>query len=240
MKRSLPLIVLFLGGMATGGAQAPALPTVDQVLDKYVAAVGGRAALEKVTSVTARGTLEIADLQISGTIELFQKADRSLQVVNLTGVGLQREGFDGAVAWAEDPQNGVREKSGAELAEARRGAMFPRELKMKQQYPTMAVTGRERVGARDAVVILATPADGAPARLYFDAESGLMVRQVITRQSPGGPVQIEVTFDDYRVVDGVKRAHTIRQVTPQFAIVAQLSDVKQNVPIEDAVFRKPG
>ena len=157
MKRTLASVaVLFCACLATSaahpGVQTPALPTVDQVLEKYVAAVGGRAALEKVTSIRTQGTIEIPDFQITGTIEIVQKApDKMLQTATLSGIGLQREGFDGTIGWAEEPQNGLRQKAGAELADAKRGALFPRELKLKQQYPTMAVTGRERVGERDTI-----------------------------------------------------------------------------------------
>ena len=159
MKRMLVSVaVVFFECLATGaaqpGMQTPTLPTVDQVIEKYVTAVGGRAALEKLTSVRTQGTIEISDFQITGTIEIVQKApDKMLQTANLSGIGLQREGFDGTIGWSEEPQSGLRQKAGAELADAKRGALFPRELKLKQQYPTMTVTGRERVGERDTIVI---------------------------------------------------------------------------------------
>jgi hypothetical protein len=246
MKRTMVAVaVLFLACLATGaahsGAQTPALPTVDQVLEKYVTALGGRAALEKVTSVRTQGTIEIPDFQITGTIEIVQKApDKALQTVNLSGIGLQREGFDGTIGWAEEPQAGLRQKAGAELADAKRGALFPRELKLKQQYPTMAVTGRERVGERDTIVILATPAEGAPAKLYFDAATGLLVRQSGSRNGPEGAIAVEVTLDDYRDVEGVKRPHLIRQSNPQFAVTVKVTSIKHNDPIDDAIFKKPG
>ena len=224
--------------VAQGTAPAAKLDTIDQVLDRYVAAVGGPA-LQKVTSMTRRGTLEIAEMKLNGTIEVSQKApNKSLQVVTLDSVGVQREGFDGTAGWAENAQNGVRDKAGPELAEARRAAMFPRELNLRKQYPKMIVSGREKVGARDAFVVTATPEEGAPARLFFDAQSGLLIRQIITRTEPQGTAQIDTTFDDYRVVDGVKRAHLIRQANPQFTAVMKITEIKHNVALDDAIFRK--
>ena len=221
-------------------AQTPALPTVDQVIEKSIAAVGGRAALEKVTSIRAVGALEVPDFQLKGSIELSQKGpNKALQVVTLDGMEAQREGFDGTVGWASDAQNGVRVKAGAELADARRGAMFPRELTLKQQYPKLEVSGREKVGTSDAIVLVGTPAEGAPVKLFFDAETGLLVRQIITRQGPEGPTQVEASYDDYRPIDGIKRAHTIRQTTADFTAVLRFSEIKHNVPLDDAIFRKP-
>jgi len=230
-------------GLARVGAQAaqtPQTPTVDQVLDKYIAGSGGRAALEKVTSVDAKGTIQIADMNIGGTVELLQKApNKAVTVISLDGVGEQREGFDGTVGWSVDPQNGAREKTGPELAEAKRGAIFGRELKMKQIYPTMAVKRREAINGKDAYVIEATSMDGAPATLYFDVDSGLCVRQVVTRTTPQGPLEVEATFDDFRLVDGVKRPFMVRQVTSVFNAVIQFSEIKHNVAIDDAVFKMP-
>jgi hypothetical protein len=236
------IVVLAAAITLAGGsfaAQTPATPSVDQILQKSIEATGGRAALEKVTSLTARGTLSVPDAGVDGTIQLFQKApNKALTVVDVAGTQ-QREGFDGTTGWTEDPQNGVREKGGVELAEARRGATFGRELLMKTLFPKMTVTGRDKVGTKEAWVIEAVPAEGSPARLFYDVESGLQVRQIVTRQSPMGPMQVDVTFDDFRDVDGVKRPFKITQATAQFTAIIQLSDVTHNAPIDDAMFRKP-
>lgn len=221
-------------------AQTGSLPTIDQILDKYISGVGGRAAIEKITTVDGKGTIDIPDAGVSGTIQLLQKApDKALTVVEITGVGQQREGFDGSVGWSDDPQNGMRQKSGAELAEARRAATLGRELKMKTLYPKMVVKSVEKVDEKDAYLVEATPEEGAPVKLYFDAATGVLVRQTAVRQTPAGPLEVEVTFSDFRPVDGVKRPFTIRQATSIFTAVIHLTDVKQNGPIDDAVFKPP-
>lgn len=245
MKHMLAVLTCGLLAAATvvaqTGSQTQAPPTVDQILEKYIAAAGGRAAIEKLTSVHARGAIQVTDVGLSGTIELFQKApDKAATIVDLTGVGRQREGFDGVVAWTEDPQNGVREKTGVELAEARHSAIFARELKLKSLFPTITIKGRELVGGRDAYILDALPAEGKPVRFFFDVESGLMLRSIVSRLTPQGPLDVDVTFEDYRVVDGIKRPFTIRQATSMFTAVIQLSEIKHNVPIDDATFKKPG
>lgn len=240
MIRSAITLAAILLAFGSLGAQTPALPTIDQVLDKYVESVGGRAALEKVTSLSGRGTILIEGPNITGTIELFQKPDKSLQVVDLAGIGLTREGFDGTVGWTEDPQNGIQLKSGVELADAKRGAVMPRELKMKQLYPKLTVTGREPVDGRPAIVVDAVPAEGTPARFYFDEASGAFVRQVGNRMTPQGPIEVDTIYGDLRAVDGVKRPFLIRQRTPIFIAVLTFTEIKQNVPVDDAMFKKPG
>jgi hypothetical protein len=226
--------------LAARTQSAPQAPlTIDQILEKNIEASGGRAALEKITSITARGTISVPDAGVEGTIQLYQKApNKALTIVDLGGMQ-QREGFDGAIGWSDDPQNGVREKAGVELAEAKRGAVFSRELRMKELFKTLTVKGREKVGAADAYVVEAVPAEGTPATLYYDATSGLVIRQLVTRQSPQGPIDVDVALEDYRAVDGVKRPFRIRQATAMFTAVVQLTEVTHNAQIDDAMFRKP-
>ena len=247
MKRALSIgvvvsaVLLLLPGVVRLRAQSPALPTVDQILDKYIAALGGRAALEKHTSRVSRGTLEIPDAGMTGSVEVSEKAPgKSLTVIDLPGVGLVREGSDGSVAWSEDPQSGVRDKGGNELADALRGSAFNPELRLKTLYKTLEVVGKENVDTRAAYVVLATPDAGSATRMYFDAETGLLLRQGGTRETQQGPLDIDLFIDEYREVDGVKEAVSLRQVTAMFTMVIRLGDIKHNVALDDALFKRPG
>lgn len=249
MKRVLTATIgvlvglLAIQGQAQTQTQTPpaSLPSVDQILDKNIAALGGRAAIEKLSSRVATGAMEIPDMGVSGTLQVSEKApDKSLTIVELPNIGTIREGTDASGAWEENPQTGVRDKAGAELADARRAATFNPELKMKTLYKTLVVTGKETIGTRDAYAVLATPAEGTPSRMYFDAENGLLVRQQLTRDTPQGPIDVDVYLEDYREVDGVKMPFVIRQVTPQFSVVIRLSGIKHNVPLDDAIFKRPG
>lgn len=245
MRRAFLLTTLLVLGLtAARGAglpQSQAAPSVDQVLDKYVAALGGRAVIEKVTSRIAHGTMEIPDMGVSGAIQIFEKApDKSAAVLEFANVGQVREGFDGTIAWEENPQTGLREKTGVELGEARRSAIFNAELRMKEIYATLAVKGREAVNGREAWVLEGTPADGSPVQMYFDAENGLLARQSGTRATEQGPVVVDVYPEDYREVDGIKQPFRIRQVTAMYTAVITITEIRHNQPIDDAVFRKPG
>ena len=243
MKRvfAVSLVVLVALLAVPTAAQTPALPTVDQVLEKYIAALGGRAALEKISSRVATGAIEIPDVGVSGTIHISEKApNKALAVIELTNMTPIREGTDGVVAWEESPQTGLKDKTGTDLADAKRGATFSAELKMKTIYKTLAVTGVEKVGMRDAYAMLATPAEGTPTKMYFDVASGLLVRQLITRNTEMGPMDIDVFLDDYRDVGGTKQPFMLRQVTPAFTMVITIGDIKHNVELDDAIFKRPG
>jgi hypothetical protein len=128
----LGLLTAFVSGSGLQ-AQTAATPTLDQILQKYIDGVGGRAAIEKIQSIQGKGTIDISPIGLNGTVEISQKTpNKAVTRVDLGQAGTQLEGFDGTIGWATDPASGgIREKSGTELVEARRSAAFPRELQMK-------------------------------------------------------------------------------------------------------------
>src|SRR5687768_1863763 len=110
---------------------APKLPTVQQVLANYVKAIGGREAVEKIKSRQAKGTVEMQPMGLKGSFEsIAASGDRSLTKMNLAGIGELVEGYDGKVAWAVNPIQGNREKSGAELLQAKLNNDFYRDVRM--------------------------------------------------------------------------------------------------------------
>ena len=249
MKRLGSVLVLFLCAASSAAAQVAAaktgaaeatLPTIDQVLDKYVAATGGRDALTKITSRQAKGTFELAAMGVTGTFTLLSKApNKAATSVEITGFGVFRSGCDGAIAWSDNPMAGLTELSGAAMAAAKRDAVFNSELKMKEIFEKLVVTGKQKINEKDAFVVEATPTGSKAETLFFDAESGLLVRHDAERMSDQGVALTETHYGDYRAVDGVQVSFSIKQVTPQMTFAITLGEVTHNVDIEDAKFAKP-
>lgn len=221
-------------------APAEALPTVDQVLDRYVKAVGGREAWHKFTSRTIMGTIEVPSMGLSGTVLVHEKApNRVLLAVIINGAAF-RQGFDGTVGWTDDPKDGLREQSGAELAEARRQSDFFRAVDQRRLYSKLSVTGREKIGDRDTYVVEATVPEGSePTRMYFDSESGLLLRVISQNHDADGVSEVREDFEDYREVDGIKMPFTSRQTTDEVTYTTRYSEVHHNVDLDDAEFAKP-
>ena len=158
---------------------AAAMSTADQVLDHYVQAIGGRAAWLKLNSRVSKGSIEIPAMNnLTGTVEIHEKAPNlMLAVINLGGAAFE-QGFDGTIAWSDNPQNGLRELSGGELDDARREANFYHPLDLRKNYTKMTVTGIERVDEHDTYAVECTRAQGAPDKMYFDMQTGLLVRKI--------------------------------------------------------------
>src|SRR5262245_62284971 len=152
-------------------AKAAALPTVDDILDKYVKAVGGKEAIEKIKSRSMKGAFDLEAFGVTGApVEMSAKApNKNATKIDVPNFGVVNIIFDGATGWNSDPMNGVRELSGVELAQLKRRSDFYGTLNIKKQYAKMDVKGKEKVGSYETYVIDATPAEGSPE----DRKSGV-------------------------------------------------------------------
>lgn len=219
---------------------AASAPTVDEILDKYVKAIGGKEAIEKVTSRVGKGTFELPSFGANGSIETYAKApNKTAMTIDIGGFGKVESVFDGTKGWSADPQSGLRELSGTELAMTKRDADLYRSLKLKSQYTKIEVTGKEKVGDSEAYVVTGTPAEGKPEKMYFDVNSGLLTRMDIEAETPQGAMAFQVFLQDYKAVDGVKVPFTLRRESEAFGMVIKYTEVKHNVAVEDAKFNKP-
>jgi hypothetical protein len=225
---------------AKADAKPAALPSADEILEKYVKAIGGKEAIEKITSRSSKGSFEIEAMNLTGTIESYQKApNKFANLFTIPAVGGGGQVFDGAKGWDSNPMTGLRELGGEELATLKREADFYQPLNFKKHYSKLEVKGKETVGKSEAYVVIATPTEGSPDKVYFDVNSGLIVREDAERETGQGKMAIEVYLEDYKDVDGVKIPHTMKQVTPMFAMTLKFTEIKSNIAIDDAKFAKP-
>ena len=166
--------------------------------------------------------------------------NKSLDVTTRPNNVVVNVGFDGSVGWLQGPR-GIRDLGGAQLAQAARDADFYSELHLREQYPEMAVAGRGKVGERDAYVIVSRISDRRIERLYFDVQTGLLLRVNALTETPLARLPEETVFEDYRDVDGVKIPFTVRvsYVDPFIGWTRKLAEVKHNVNVEDSKFDKP-
>jgi zinc protease len=151
-----------------------------------------------------------------------------------------RQALVGGRGWVKNP-GGVRELRPNELADVRRGALDLAAIKIQEPFPRMTVTGRERVGGREAVVLEAKASPGATSRYYFDAQSGLLLRVLTLRETVLHAIPEQIDFEDYREVDGVRLPFTVRvsNIDTYFSSTRRFSEIRHNVDVDDSVFAQP-
>lgn len=255
MNRSLATAGLLLLCAAADYAQAPAspaagkkpaptaataLPTVEQVLARYVRAIGGEPALKKLNSRVMKGTFEIQSRNLSGAAELdMQAPDRFYSLVSIPDGGDHLLTFDGKLGWSFDAQSGLREVTGRELDQLRRSSQFLYESRLRALFAEVRVVEKTMEEDHPVWVLQATPADGSPEQFYFDVDTGLLLRHDSLQATPDGDVPIEHRYSKYVSVDGVQVPTLLRHRDPVLEWQVKFTDIRHNVPIDQAKFAKP-
>lgn len=212
------------------------LPTAAEIFSKHSQAAGGRASAEKIKSRISKGSVELAAMGLKGTFEISAKSPgKSLVLLNFSGLGEVMEGFDGNEGWSKDPIQGLRSKTGEELAQTKLISDFYYDFNLEKHYPKAEVTGTGKSGATEVFIVKADP----NTTVYFDKQTGHMVQLDRLAVLPQGRIQTQTFFEDYREVDGVKMPFAFRQVAQGTEFSFKVAEVKQNVEIDDRIFSKP-
>jgi photosynthetic reaction center cytochrome c subunit len=218
-------------------AKEAAAPTADQLFDKYLQAVGGAAAVEKITSRVMKGTITFGDSNVP--IDIFSKdPDKRISFTH-TPDGDSVTAFDGHEGWLGFPGRPRRDMHGPDIDAASMDADLHFAVHLKGMFSEVQVRGTEKVGDQDAYLVVGRREGKPPLRLYFDQHSGLLLRLVRYSESPLGRLPTQIDYADYREAGGVKIPYrwTLARTNGRFTI--QVSEAKQNAPVDDAKFAKP-
>jgi photosynthetic reaction center cytochrome c subunit len=219
------------------GEPKPVFPPADQLLDKYLSAIGGADALQKITSRVQKGTLTAFGGQ-HFSVDVYSKApEKRLSIMHLSN-GDSVTAFDGHQGWLGVPGR-VHIMSAAENAAARIDADLYFPLHVKTLYEKFRVNGGEKIDGHDTYLVVGLKEGQPPLRLYFDKESGLLLRLVRYAETPLGRIPTQIDYADYREANGLKTPFrwTLSRPGNQFTI--QVEQLQQNVPIDDAKFVPP-
>jgi hypothetical protein len=225
------------GRQAAAGAGA-AQPTVDDILNKYTAAIGGQAAIDKLKTRAMKGTYTLAN-GATGSYEVTQTAPDKFYIARSVQQGTMEQGFNGNAGWQKDG-HGVVDIRPDQLADLKAEYQFFRDIKLKDQY-TRTNVRRDKLNGRDVYVITGVRPDKKRERLFFDAESGLLLRRMGYMETPLGVLPDQTNYEDYRDVDGMKVPFTVKiAVVGGFSTATRkFTEVKINVPVDDSKFNKP-
>ena len=218
---------------------APAL------LEKSIEAMGGRAALEKVTSRITEGdvTMSFGPTSAEGTFKEMEKApNKKYQLVTLSldmGGGAQilemEQWVNGNKAWVRQPMQPMQELSGDDLAKALESEQFNAVLRWKELGFEPTVTEKKEMNGR-VVYVLSMKKKHSMEEMFIDAENFRMVAKSETNDTPQGPVSTMTTYGDYRPVDGLMLPHSLLVEGAGMTQKATVTSYKQNVAIDDSEF----
>jgi photosynthetic reaction center cytochrome c subunit len=218
-------------------------PSADQILDKYIQALGGAQNLAKITSFVAKGTSQ-AYAELAYPFEVYAKAPNQLTTITHTEAGDRTTAYDGRNGWVAMPSDDkpipLLPLIQGDLIGARLDAAFCFPTAIKQTLTQWRVSMPITINDKDVEVVQGT-ADGGrtPVNLYFDSKSGLLVRQVRYTDTKVGLSATQVDYDDYRDVAGVKMPFKWTMSWLDGQTVYTATQIQPNVPIDAAKFAKP-
>jgi hypothetical protein len=221
------------------GGPRPQLPTVAQVLETYQKAIGGADAIQKLTTKAAKATVTSVQGQTSH-IDLLQKTPNfTSSTMTLPNGQTRQQIYDGKNGWNKNDR-GVNEVSGPDLAAIRTIARFDRDFAPTADLANARVTNIETIDGHECYVVRGQYLDkDFSERLYFDKESGLLLRRVSAQRTLFGPLADSSDYSDYKDVQGVKVAFTVKRITPETSFTRKIDSIEFNKPVGDDAFKKP-
>jgi len=231
-----------MGGKPAGGEgmksdSAKTSPTAEQLLDKYVQALGGAAAIDKITSRVMKGKIEFGEQSMP--IDIYAKdPDQRISFTHMPG-GDSVTAFDGHEGWLSFPGRPPHFMQGSEIDAASIDADLHLATHLKQMFSAMKVDGNQKIGDREAYVVVGERQGKPSIRLYFDEQTGLLLRLVRFGETALGWLPTQIDYADYRDVDGVKFPYRWTLARPNGRFTIQLSELQQNVAVDEARFAKP-
>ena len=240
------------GGIQSGNAIAADKITVDQILEKYVNAIGGRAAIEKIKSRVSKGIITLPESAMCGDLEISMKAPNKY-LFNVTspclaGFSFMSRGFNGAALWGDmimregpgivklQDENGVQ---GVTLKMELDGGMFSEfslysNIDLKRLFPQIAFYGKVKMLSTEAYVLKAQINDPyfVEREWCFDAQTGLLLCSIVDN--------LETDYLDYRTVDGIRLPFLERTFGGKtLDTIIKLTEIRHNVEIADSKFNPP-
>jgi hypothetical protein len=214
------------------------VPTVDDIIAKYLTAVGGADAMKKITSRTMTGTVMAMGSETA--IDLYTKApNKRVSISHTSPTSESFTAFDGTAGWLGTTGHAAREMSPTEAFASSLDADFYLVAHLKDLFPQLRRGRPAEVAGAMCETIGGSKPGQPPVVFYFDQKTGLLQRMVRSADTPMGRMPTQIDYADYREVDGVKTPWRWTLARPNGRFTIQLKEVKNNVAIDDAKFARP-
>lgn len=234
---------LLLALVACNGGQAP-LPTVAEVQQRFVNAIGGEAAIMRPHSATLRGRNELYGAhgrRVWISILLYVAPFRRLEIDTLPHRGRFELGYDGKIAWALSPHAKPRIMSGDQTISIRRDADLYYWAHIPEYFKSMSVVGIESFAGRRSYRLRGVTTWGDEENQYYDVRSGLLNGYRFHQWVAGAPEASETrqVFERYRSFEGLKfPTRTTNFSANRLTSVGRLDSVEYDT-VPPSIFNPP-
>ncbi|HXN18766.1 MAG TPA: c-type cytochrome [Candidatus Binatus sp.] len=233
-------------GEAPGPANSPALisatanplPSVKEILEKYIQALGGEAAIIKTKTRVDKGILDVPARRMHSTVEIYRKTPDKIVSIVHTPRGDSSQGYNGSIGWQARGDE-AEEVRGDDLVRLKDLATLNPGLNLQKNYARVEVSRITKINDHDSYCVNASRPTGASDQYYFETQSGLLLRVSTQIDSPLGAIPQDTSYQDYRDVSGVQTPFSIRVARPDGESIYKWEQIQANIPIDDSRFDKP-
>lgn len=217
------------------GIPVPAGMTAKKVIENYVKAIGGEKNLKKVKDVTSKMTASIQGMTIDG-LTYIKVPDKFYSSMSMGPNVLQKQVFDG-VRGKTSGMGGSMEITGDDLQQLKYQATWNIESQYEKLGFKLDLVGIELVEGAKAYRVLITNPLGRTSTEFFDMETGLKIRTVMTQNTPMGEITAVSDFKNYKVFGGIKFPTEITQSAGPQSITMKVNSIEINKKLKDDLFR---
>jgi outer membrane lipoprotein-sorting protein len=238
MSKFKVICTVLLSVCLLSSVRAETLPTGKELIDKMVAASGGREKIATIKAIMIKSTM--ASAMINGTVVAYQMEDgRVLNTTTLGGMGEIKQVYDGTVGWTMNPMTGTALMSEDEVALLKRSG-FKSMLNPEENYKSFEVTGSEQLDGKDVYVVKTVSKEGQEATSYIEKATSLPVQIKMTMKNPQmGEIPMTMKITEYKDFGGLKLPKTMTQEVMSQVITVTIDDVQQNAEPPAGSFDMP-
>jgi photosynthetic reaction center cytochrome c subunit len=212
------------------------LPEANVILDKYLTATGGADAFRKIKTRIEKGTIDAMGEKYP--VEIYSEAPDKRVSISHPSFGESVTAFNGQAGWLGSPR-GAHPMGTLENQAARIDAQLDFPARVRELFQEFHVLPGEAIGGRATYLVTAKGAGVPPVNLYFDQQTGLLLRQVRYAETPLGRNPTQVDYADYRQTDGVNIPYRWALTRTNGSFTIQIQSVQQNVTVDEKLFVMP-
>jgi photosynthetic reaction center cytochrome c subunit len=225
-----------------------ALPTAQEIIARYLSAVGANRHEVLSKTIVMKGVVErVERAKASGPIEIIFKQPNKARMKETTESGVITRGTNGTTAWMQT-SSGVTQVTGENLRAfkatpttsiASDGLFSP--IKIPDSLAHATVTGVSRVNDRETYLVIIEDDSKQSTQFFFDTENGLLLRRVSVTNTMLGPLNVQWDFSDYRAVNGLKLPFTIStsDVSAYDTVIRRFTEIRIDPTLDDKIFDVP-
>lgn len=232
--------ILVMGWISAGYGQESDLPAAAEILDRYVEVTGGKAAYDRIRNRVSKALMEIQGMGIQIEARTYAaKPNLSYAVIDSEITGKMENGCDGTNVWEFSDMQGAQVKEGQEKIDMLHLSRFDAPVYWREAFQEVKTVGIADVKGKPAYRVLVTPEGAKPQTMYFDVESGLLVRTDMELENPMGTFPIETYSSDYREVDGILFSYTSEVHVMGQVRTVTLQEIEHNADLPEDRFEPP-